>query len=74
MVLKAVPDLQATVRDTAEQVINKLTQDFGLSKLDLDKELFETRLIKIDEAKAESKNRAASAPVDTAEVASIQNI
>ncbi|MFV2031960.1 MAG: protein kinase [Gammaproteobacteria bacterium] len=74
MVLKSVPNLQATVRDTAEQVINKLTSDFGLSKLQLDKDLFETRLVKIDQARAESKKQAASVSAEATEVVIFQNI
>jgi tRNA A-37 threonylcarbamoyl transferase component Bud32/HEAT repeat protein len=74
-VLKMVPQLQATVRDTAEEVINKLTKDFKLPELNINREeLFETRLIKIDQAQAEEKVRAAEAPVDATEVVKFQNI
>ncbi|MCH7881992.1 MAG: protein kinase [Proteobacteria bacterium] len=74
MVLKAVPKLQATVRDTAEQVIKKITKDFGLSQLQLDKDLFETQLLKIDQAQAEGKKQAASEPVEATQVVRFQNI
>ena len=49
-IVKIVPALQATVRDTALDVINLMTTNFNLPKLNLDEDkLFETRLIKIEE-------------------------
>jgi len=51
-IIKTVPKLQATVRDTAQEAINEITQNFNLPKLNLDDDsLFETRLIKIEENK-----------------------
>ena len=74
-VLKMVPQLQATVRDTAEEVINRLGKDFGLPELKINREeLFETRLIKIDQAQAEEAARAADTPVEATEVVKFQNI
>ena len=74
-VLKMVPHLQATVRDTAEEAINKITKDFKLPELNINREeLFETRLIKIDQAQAEEKARVADTPVDATEVVKYQNI
>ncbi len=50
VIIKAVPQLQATVRDTAQEVIEHLTERFGLPRLKLeDDNLFETRLLKIEE-------------------------
>jgi serine/threonine-protein kinase len=46
--LKRVPSLQPVVKDTAEEVISKLTGDYGLSKLDLEANLFDTHLIKVE--------------------------
>ncbi len=74
MVLKAVPTLQATVRDTAEQVIKKITSDFGLNKLQLDKNIFETRLTRIDLTQAENKKQATSTPVEATQVVKFQNM
>ncbi len=49
--MKMVPALQATVRDTAGEVISRLTKQYSLSALDVDQETyFDTRLIKIGEA------------------------
>ncbi len=51
-IVKMVPNLQATVRDTALEVINEITGNFNLTSLDLDEdEVFETRLIKIEQNK-----------------------
>ncbi|MCP4077641.1 MAG: protein kinase [Gammaproteobacteria bacterium] len=51
-IVKMVPKLQATVRDTALEVVNEITENFNLASLDLDEEeLFETRLIKIEQNK-----------------------
>lgn len=51
--LKTVPKLQATVRDTAKEVIHHITERFNLASLNLDEDsLFETRLLKIEENKS----------------------
>jgi len=75
-VLKMVPKLQATVRDTAEEIINKLTSDFKLPELNINRaELFETRLIKIDQAAQSGEiPSAAGKPVEATEVVKFQNI
>ena len=45
-----VPSLQATVRDTAGEVVSYLTQQFKLQPLDVDQDTyFDTRLIKLDD-------------------------
>jgi serine/threonine-protein kinase len=47
--MQKVPSLQATVRDTAGEVITRMTREFKLSDLDVDQETyFDTRLIKLD--------------------------
>ena len=62
-IVKIVPDLQATVRDTALQVINEITQKFNLPRLKLDEDnLFETRLIKIEEYKEKQTQQAYQTP------------
>ncbi len=74
-VFKMVPQMQATVRDTAEEVVIKLSNDFKLTKLNINwKEIFETRLTKIDQARAEEKARAAGGPADAAGEVKILNI
>ena len=48
--MKMVPSLQATVRDTAGEVVSRMTQEFDLQPLDVDQEtFFDTRLMKFDE-------------------------
>jgi len=47
--MQKVPALQATVRDTAGEVITRMTEEFKLSDLDVDQDTyFDTRLIKLD--------------------------
>ncbi len=49
--IEKVPKLQATVRDTAGEVVNRLTEEYDLPALHVDQEtFFETRLTKIAEA------------------------
>jgi eukaryotic-like serine/threonine-protein kinase len=78
-IVKMVPKLQATVRDTALEVINSITEKFNLPRLDLDEEsMFETRLIKIEENRDKSQhaNPVAVEVVeqDKTEVVSFQHI
>ena len=48
--MKMVPSLQATVRDTAGEVVSRMTKEFDLQPLDVDQEtFFDTRLMKFDE-------------------------
>jgi len=63
-VLIMVPKLQATVRDTAEQVLMQLTKDYSLSELQVDKKLFETRLIKIDQHQKKTVDHEQLAPTE----------
>ncbi len=75
-IIKIVPNLQATVRDTALEVINEITLKFNLPKLNLDEDdLFETRLIKIEENKDKNSNQTQlgqSGNVDKTEVVPIE--
>ena len=49
-IVSQVSSMQATVRDTAKEVISDITQKFKLPNLNLDEDnLFETRLLKIEE-------------------------
>ncbi len=82
-IVSLVPKLQATVRDTAHEVINEITVKFNLPKLDLDEDnLFETRLVKIaeNEDKAsqqillDEQDKTQVVAVDKTEVISYQNI
>ena len=67
-VLKRVPALQAIVKDTAEEVVTRLTNDFGLSELNLDREeFFNTRLIRIDHSQA-GETVVEAAPVKQANI------
>jgi len=73
-ILKMVPQMQATVRDTAEEVVIKLSEDFKLPKLKINwKEFFETRLTKIDQTEAEEKARAADKSTESAKVINIED-
>ncbi len=82
VIIKAVPRLQATVRDTAQEVIEGLTERFGLPRLKLDDDnLFETRLLKIEEQKAQQASQSQETPtldqpgaLDKTQVVSFQNI
>ena len=76
-VMRMVPKLQATVKDTAEQVVTQITDDFKLSELKIDsKDFFETRLIKIEETMDQSQVIAGSKPEEqqATQVVSFQNI
>ena len=79
-IIKSVPKLQATVRDTALEVINDITAKFNLPKLNVEDEgMFETRLIKIDENQshapaASTSNSVESEKIDKTEVVSFQQI
>jgi serine/threonine-protein kinase len=49
-IIKIVPKLQTTVRDTALEVLESITKKFNLPELEFkDKNLFETRLVKLEE-------------------------
>ena len=48
-----VPKLQATVRDTAGEVVNRLTETYELAPLNVDQEAyFDTRLIKFEDTQS----------------------
>jgi serine/threonine-protein kinase len=54
--MQLVPILQATVRDTAGEVIARLTTQHGLSPIDVDEEAyFDTRLTRVDDTGAFEK-------------------
>ncbi|MCZ6470542.1 MAG: protein kinase [Gammaproteobacteria bacterium] len=60
-ILKRVPSLQAIVKDTAEEVVNQLTSDYGLSELNIDDEnFFDTRLIKAEQTQGETTTSSTS--------------
>ncbi len=76
-VIRMVPKLQVTVRDTAEQVVTQLTRDFGLQELDINKEdFFETSLVKIDETQNQpvGDTQPLTQPQMPTQVISFQNI
>jgi serine/threonine-protein kinase len=71
--MKMVPSLQAIVRDTAGEVITRMTEEFKLPELDVDQEsYFDTRLIKFEDTQslAPATPGAPSAATESA----IQNI
>jgi serine/threonine-protein kinase len=74
-VLKMVPQMQAIVRDTAEEVVIKLSNDFKLAKLNINwKEFFETRLTKIDQTQAKEKARAADKSTAGPKIINIEDL
>ncbi len=63
--MQKVPTLQATVRDTAGEVVNRLTEEFGLPQLNVDQATyFDTRLIKFEDTQSveQGTNPAPVAP------------
>jgi len=51
--MQIVPKLQATVRDTAGEVVNRLTETYELEPLNVDQEAyFDTRLIKFEDTQS----------------------
>lgn len=78
-IVKMVPKLQATVRDTAQEVINSITERFNLPVLLLDDaNMFETRLVKIEENRDKYQLASATAvpavAQDKTEIVSFQHI
>ena len=76
-VIRMVPKLQATVKDTAEQVVTQITDDFKLSELKIDsKDFFETRLLKIEDTQEQSQVIGSNKSTEHQEtqVVSFQNI
>ena len=75
IVLAMVPGLQATVRDTALEVLMQLTKDFSLAELKIEDEaLFETRLGKLEETQNAAKLAAASNTLEATKVVNFLNI
>ncbi len=62
--MQKVPALQATVRDTAGEVINHLTLQYDLAPLKVDQEAyFDTRLLKFDDTQSVEQGMNQSAAV-----------
>ncbi|MEM7562965.1 MAG: protein kinase [Pseudomonadota bacterium] len=74
--MQNVPKMQATVRDTAGEVVNQLTETFELSALNVDQEqYFDTRLLKADEIPgATAQTSTQSIPDAATQVVQFQNI
>jgi len=71
--MQKVPELQATVRDTAGEVVNQLTEKYDLPSLKVDQETyFDTRLIKFEDT--QSVVKAVSQPEEATAEPQIQNI
>lgn len=62
--MQKVPKLQATVRDTAGEVVNRLTVEFELPALNVDQEAyFDTRLLKFDTQMVNQASADGAAPM-----------
>jgi serine/threonine-protein kinase len=71
--MQKVPKLQTTVRDTAGEVVNRLTETYELAPLNVDQEAyFDTRLIKFEDT--QSVDQGTSQPAVAAAEPQIQNI
>jgi serine/threonine-protein kinase len=72
--MQKVPQLQATVRDTAGEVVNRLTETYELAPLNVDQEAyFDTRLIKFEDTALTEKADVQNAEAPT-QVVQFQNI
>ena len=72
--MQKVPQLQVTVRDTAGEVVNRLTETYELAPLNVDQEAyFDTRLIKFEDTAMTEKADVQSADAPT-QVVQFQNI
>ncbi len=74
--MQKVPTLQATVRDTAGEVVNRLTEEYDLPPLNVDQEAyFDTRLLKFDDTQSfEQGTGQSGAAVASAAQPKFQNI
>ena len=62
--MQKVPELQSTVRDTAGEVVSRLTSSYDLPPLDVDQEsYFDTRMIKFDETQSFDQGSSQSQPI-----------
>ena len=69
--MQKVPQLQATVRDTAGEVVNRLTETYELAPLNVDQEAyFDTRLIKFEDTQSVDQGASQAAAAEP----QIQNI
>ena len=76
--MQKVPTLQATVRDTAGEVVNRLTEEYDLPRLNVDQEAyFDTRLLKFEDTlsvdQGTSQARAAAVPEPIPEFQNIED-
>ncbi|MDJ0833484.1 MAG: protein kinase [Gammaproteobacteria bacterium] len=72
-IIKILPQLQVVVLDTAQEVVNNLTEKFNLPKLDLDeKRMFDTRLNRTEEHLI--PDLVADQNIEATEVVSFQDI
>ncbi len=74
--MQKVPQLQATVRDTAGEVVNRLTEEYDLPALNVDQEAyFDTRLLKFDtQAVDQPTEHVSMADMAAAQQPQFQNI
>ena len=66
--MQKVPKLQVKVRDTAGEVVNRLTEEYGLPPLTVDQETyFDTRLLKFDTQSVETQAAGGARPAPVPE-------
>jgi len=64
--MQKVPNLEPTVRDTAGEVVNRLTEAYDLPALKVDQEAyFDTRLLKFDTQSVDHSSGQPAAPMPT---------
>lgn len=72
--IKSVPSLQATVRDTAGEVVNRLTSEYELPELNLDQSsYFDTRLTRLDGSETSDPATSGAAPPAVEEMINIED-
>ncbi|MCP4490960.1 MAG: serine/threonine protein kinase [Gammaproteobacteria bacterium] len=75
MLMRKVPELQTTVKDTAEQVVTQLTEGFALGELKIDdKDFFETKLLRINETQNQDIKNSQETQHKPTAVANFTNI
>ncbi len=73
--MQKVPKLQATVRDTAGEVVNRLTREYELTPLNVDQETyFDTRLLKFDSQAVDAGDHQAAAVGLSSELQNIEDL
>ncbi len=76
VLVRLVPEMQPTVRDTAKEVINDISDRFNLTSLKFqDDKIFETSLLKIEKTKLKpSPSTSSTGELDKTKVVNVDNI